>query len=108
MQIAFVVETVDDGIDEPETIASDDVIIVSWALPNVNDTEELRELEAGVMQYYADASPAVPSLPTKKFIMTQTTTKVMRPNSSKIEPGAIIPPQNGAETKVVELGDLDL
>ena len=57
MEIAFIVSTTDDGIDVSESIASDDVIIVSWALPNVNDTEDLAELEAGVMQYYADASP---------------------------------------------------
>jgi len=87
MQVAFIVSTEDDGLDESEDIQGDEVINISWAIPNNAHTDTTAEYEAGVMQYYGNATPDDPSLPIKQWTLTQTTTKVLNVNSARINPG---------------------
>ena len=55
MDLAFIVNTTDDGVDDTEKIVRDDIINICWAIPSNKHTSELVEYEAGCATIYKGA-----------------------------------------------------
>ena len=102
IDLAFYV-TVGDG----NSIVTDDIINICWAMQTNNHSDTNVEYEAGVATFFRGAPGLNSSTPSTKWTVTQTLTKVLDVTSSKYVPGAIIPTQIGAEAKVVDLGETD-
>ena len=92
MDLAFYV-TVGDG----NSIVTDDIINICWAMQTNNHSDTNVEYEAGVATFFRGAPGLNSSTPSTKWTVTQTLTKVLDVTSSKYVPGAIIPTQIGAE-----------
>ena len=103
MELAFYVSTSDGN-----PIVTDDIINICWGMQTNNHSDTNVEYEAGVATFFRGAPGLNSTTPSTKWTITQTLTKVLDVTSSKYVPGAIIPAQIGAETKVIELGETDL
>ena len=77
MEMSFIVTTEDDGVGSTELFEDDDVINISWAIPTNLHTKDNVEYEAGVATYYRGASDERTDLPSMKWKVVQTLTKVL-------------------------------
>ena len=107
MELSFIVATEDDGLGPTEFFEDDDVINISWAIPTNLHTDDNVEFEAGVATFFKGASVERTDLPSKKWKVVQTLTKVLNVTQRKIEAMEIIPAQADAIVKDLELGDTD-
>ena len=107
MDLVFIVDTKDDGVDPTEKIENDDIINICWAIPTDKHTSELVEYEAGCATVFMGAPGQDLSTPDVQWTVTQTLTKILAITQTKIIPNTIIPAQSGAITKVIKLGEKD-
>ena len=107
MELAFIVNTTDDGVVPTEKIVNDDIVNISWAIPTNQHTAELVEYEAGVATFYRGAPGLDNTTPDAQWTVTQTLTKVLSVTQTKTIPNAIIPTQSNAVAKIVKLGEKD-
>ena len=91
IDLAFIVNTTDDGVDPTEKIVNDDIINISWAIPSNKHTSDLVEYEAGVATFFRGAPGLDSSTPDSKWTVTQTLTKVLSVTQTKTTASAIIP-----------------
>ena len=107
MDLVFIVDTKDDGVDPTEKIVNSDIINICWAIPSNKHTSELVEYEAGCATFFQGAPGKDTSSPDVQWTVTQTLTKILAITQTKTTPNAIIPAQSGATTKVMKLGEKD-
>ena len=107
IDLAFILNTTDDGVDPTEKIEDDDIINIGWAIYTNQHTNDVVEYEAGVATYFKGAPGDDASSPDTQWTVYQTLTKALLVTSSRTYPSEIIPTQKGADTKVVKLGETD-
>ena len=91
MELAFIVNTTDDGVGSTEKIVNDDIVNISWAIPTNQHTSELVEYEAGVATFYKGAPGLDSTTPDAQWTVTQTLTKILSVTQTKTTPSAMIP-----------------
>ena len=75
IDLAFIINTTDNGVPPTEHIVDDDIVNICWAIYSNEHTAELAEYEAGCATFYRGAPGVDSTSPDAQWTVTQTLTK---------------------------------